>query len=174
MSLETIHSNLSVNLVLEKIKNVQSFYKGKLFHSWSKTDSSFSAILIVSSISNSITTSGLPLLGQANQHRALACVKRRKKKEKHVVVILLQNSIDIQLDNSSHSNSAGHYYGINIVKILNSGRISCLVFPQRVAHNIFFFSRPQNVWHWKIWRWPIFPVGWLPPNWGNIKQITCW
>mgnify|MGYP005701878429 CR=1 FL=1 len=79
----------------------------------------------------------------------------------------------LQLDHCSHSNSAGHYCGINIVKILNSGRISSLVFPQRVARNIFFLSRPQNVWRWKILRWPIFPVGWLPPNWGNIKEITC-
>ena len=45
----------------------------------------------------------------------------------------------IQLNHCSHSNSAGHYCGINIVEILKSGRISSLVFPQRVARNIFFY-----------------------------------
>ena len=35
--------------------------------------------------------------------------------------------------------------GENIVEILNSGRISSLVFLHRVARNIFFLSRPQNV-----------------------------
>ena len=50
----------------------------------------------------------------------------------------------IQLDHCSHSNSAGHYCGINIVEILNAGGSSGQL-PKRVACNIFFLSRPQNV-----------------------------
>ena len=59
--------------------------------------------------------------------------------------ICLYNPSNLQLDHCSHSNSAGHYYGINTAEILNSGRIGSLVFSQRVNHNIFVFCRPQNV-----------------------------
>ena len=39
---------------------------------------------------------------------------------------------------------------------------------------ICFLYRPQNVWRWKILQWPIFPVGWSPPNWGNHILIDLW